>query len=135
MKNFFIVIGVIFLFIFLLLMCSPNNHYNQPEVKKLTVEQKQEINKIIKETKNTPENRKLFAKKAQEFMLDEGFDMEFRATGKDYKILECKYVLAGNVLAHKLTKGSFIETVKLESFDKFILKDGFGNRWTWDFKK
>lgn len=82
-----------------------------------------------------PENRVMFAKKAQNFMLDEGFDMEFTATGKEKRTLECKYVLAGNVLAHKLSKGPFLDTVRDYSFDKFILRDGFGNSWTWDFKK
>lgn len=134
-KNLLIIIGGIILFICMVLMCSPSNNFYAPKEVKLTEQEKQEIKEIAKRQFDTPENRVMFAKKAQNFMLDEGFDMEFTATGKEKRTLECKYVLAGNVLAHKLSKGPFLDTVRDYSFDKFILRDGFGNSWTWDFKK
>lgn len=133
MKNLLIAIGVVLLSLFIIGILAPKEQKN--EIKKLTTEEKQEIQNNIKKQYDTIENRKIFAKKAQEWMLDQGFDMEFITTGKENRTLECKYILAGNVLAHKLSKdGTFLNTVKLYGFNKFILTDKYYKSWTWTLK-
>ena len=60
--------------------------------------------------------------------------MDFTVTtsGENHTRLKLKWILVGRVLAHKLSQGETLATLRRLGFTRFTITDGYDDTWYWD---
>lgn len=73
-----------------------------------------------------------YAKDLENRLLDQGMNATAIATGKDNTTLHIKWILAGRVLAHQMSKESSIFANAREmGFRRIEITDGYDESWYW----
>jgi flagellar biosynthesis GTPase FlhF len=76
--------------------------------------------------------RDFMAKTLETKMLDEGYDVDVSAIGKDHTTLHIKWILVSKVLAHQLSKeGEFFQNAREAGFKRIEISDGYDESWYW----
>lgn len=77
--------------------------------------------------------RDQMAKTIESKMLDEGYDMEVKATGTGKTTLYIKYILVGKVFVHQFEKQDEIfRMARGAGFKKIVVTDGYDASWYWN---
>jgi len=87
----------------------------------------------------TPEvqrlSRILYAKVIDQKMVDAGFEMTTKATGKQNTVLHIKYALTGRVTSNAIGKGLGFAQLRELGFKKVVMTNGFADEleetYTW----
>jgi len=72
------------------------------------------------------------AKTLENKMLDQGFNVDVSAIGKDQTVLHIKWILVGKALAHNISKqGDFFSNARQVGFKRIEITDGYDETWWW----
>ena len=76
--------------------------------------------------------RDAMAKTLEDKLLDEGYNVDVKAIGKDHTVLHLRWILVSKVLAHQLSEeGSFFSSARSVGFKKVEITDGYDETWYW----
>jgi hypothetical protein len=65
-------------------------------------------------------------------LLDEGYNVDVKAIGKDHTVLHLRWILVSKVLAHQLSEeGTFFSNARSVGFKKVEITDGYDETWYW----
>ena len=65
-------------------------------------------------------------------LLDEGYNVDVKAIGKDHTVLHLRWILVSKVLAHQLSEDhSFFSNARSVGFKKVEITDGYDETWYW----
>ena len=76
-------------------------------------------------------SRKLFAKKYEDSLLDQGMDAHVSTLGRDHSTLQIKFIGVGRVLVHQISKnGELMESFRKMGFKKLKMTNGYEENWS-----
>jgi hypothetical protein len=118
------------------LMAIPQNTPESAKKEKLLKEvlrREKEIQKAAKivAEKVMIQQRKDFAKKYEMSLLDKGMDTAVSTLGKNYSILQIKWVLMNRPLVYKfINDEAAMSNLKKMGFKRIVFTDGYNKTWT-----